>query len=81
MTRIVKWAMLGWNLVGHVDLDHYIKFATPRQRHVAATSAPRGSHVSNQLISTSDVASQSMTITFVTDFGLRAGFNGFYTNL
>jgi hypothetical protein len=52
-----------------------------RQHNVAATSSPSGSHVSNQLISTSDVASQSMTITFVTDFGLRAGFNGLYTNL
>jgi hypothetical protein len=44
---------------------------------VAAMLAPRGS----QLISISDVASQSMTITFVTDFELRAGFNGLYTNL
>jgi hypothetical protein len=38
-------------------------------------------HVSNQLISTSDVASQSKTINFVIDFGLWAGFTGLYTNL
>jgi hypothetical protein len=53
----------------------------PRQRHVAATSSTSGSHVSNQLIFTSDVASQSIMITFVKDFGLRVGVNGFYTNL
>jgi hypothetical protein len=63
----------------------------PRQRHVFKTPLPRhlpspqhlphNRHFIFHIISTSDVASQSMTITFVTDFGLRAGFNGLYTNL
>jgi hypothetical protein len=65
----------------HPHQHHVIATWHPRHRHVIATSAPCGSHISNQLISTSDVASQSMTITFVTNFGLRAGFNGLYTNL
>jgi hypothetical protein len=74
---------------------HISTMSVPRVCHVVVTSyatwlprhqltchqSPRQHHVSSQLISISDVASQSMTITFVTDFGLQAGFNGLYTNL
>jgi hypothetical protein len=82
------WACTELSAMWHPHQHHVIATGQPRHCHGTATSAPCGSHViakwqprQQPIISTSDVASQSMTITFVTDFGLRAGFNGLYTNL
>jgi hypothetical protein len=60
----------------HPRQHHVIATWHPCHRYVAATSVPSGSHVSNQLISKSDVASQSMTITFVTGLGFGLGSMG-----
>jgi hypothetical protein len=57
--------------------SHVITTWQPRHHHVASMSSPSGSHVSNQLISISDVASQSIRSLSSQILGFRLGSMSF----